>query len=316
MFISATNITLRQLAVLVAVVDRAGFAAAAESLNMTQSAVSQAILSLERMLEAPLLVRTRAKGGRNRPAPTALGEVIVQHARAALRAVDEVAAAAVAHRTVDIGSLRVGSIQSVASQLLPPALREFAQRYPRIETSLWEGTDREVEQWLRDGVIDLGFVGPLFAKPRGAEVVPIATDPWHVIVPAGHALSEFDRVDVKRLAELPYVMTDGGCEPAIRELFARHEVQPNVRYRAQGTETLMAMVAAGLGVAVVPELSLPGLPASGVRVLALTPKAARTLFAVLPAGRSAPASARLLLDVLRRYLDHRTRTPTRFKQVG
>jgi len=314
--ISSANITLRQLATLVAVVDRGGFGAAAESLNMTQSAVSQAILSLERTLEAPLLARSRATTARHRPVPTALGDAVVRHARAALREVDGLTTAAIAHQAVDIGSLRVASIQSVAAQLLPSALREFSQRYPRIATSLWEGTDREVEKWMHDGVIDIGFVGPIFSKPRGAEVVAVANDPWHVIVPAGHALAEGDRVDIRRLAEVPYVMTDGGCEPAILKLFARHKTAPNVRYRAQGTDTLIAMVAAGLGAALIPELSLAALPLSGVRVLALTPRAARTIAAVLPAGRSAPAAARLLLDVLQRQVDQRPRTGSRMKRIG
>jgi DNA-binding transcriptional LysR family regulator len=307
MAISTANISLRQLAALVAVVDHGGFSAAAGALHMTQSAVSQAIRSLERTLEAPLLVRSRDSTGRARPLPTALGERVLSHARAALKEVEQAAAAARAEQQHDTGTLRLGSIRSIATQLLPPALDEFRRRYPRIAPALWIGTDREVHEWLHEKMVDVAFVGPVLAQPLDAVAVPIMDDPWYVVLSASDRLARRRRLDVRTLAGRPYIMADGGCEPAIWELFARGQSEPNVCGRAQSTETLLAMVAAGMGATLVPRLGLAAFDSPQVRAVLLDPPAARTVTAVLAAGDAAPRIAHVLVDLLRSHVERRAR---------
>ena len=307
MAISTANISLRQLAALVAVIDHGGFSAAAGALHMTQSAVSQAIGSLERTLEAPLLVRGRDVGRGARPVPTALGQSVLRHARAVLAEVEQVAAAARAQQEQDIGTLRLGGIRSIATQLLLPALDLFRQRYPRVAPSLWIGTDREVHEWLHDGTIDAAFVGPVLLQPLRAVAVPIVDDPWYVVLAATDPLARRRRLDVRALVDRPYLMADGGCEPAIWELFARGEVEPDVCGRAQNTDTLLSMVAAGVGVTLVPHLGLAAFDSPEVRAVPLDPPAARTVTAVLTAGDAAPHAAVMLVDLLRSEVERRER---------
>lgn len=306
--ISAANVSLRQLAVLVAVVDHGGFSAAAGALHMTQSAVSQAIRSLELALEAPLLARTQDAARRARPIPTALGEIVLRHARAALEEVEHAAAAARAQQGQDTGTLRVGSIRSIATQLVQPVLERFRHQYPRVTPALWVGTDREVHQWLHDGVIDVALLGPVLQQPIGSVAVPLMEDPWYVVLSATDPLARRRRVDVRALATRPYVMADGGCEPAIWELFARDGVEPDVCGRAQSTDTLLAMVAAGVGVTLVPQLGLAAFDSPLLAAVPLDPPSARTVTAVLTVGDAAPHAVRLLVDLLHLYV--RSRLPS------
>ncbi len=299
--ISAANVSLRQLAALVAVVEHGGFSAAAGALHMTQSAVSQAIRSLELALEAPLLVRTQDAARRSRPLPTALGEIVLQHARAALDEVELALVAARAHHEQDIGTLRVGSIRSIATQLLQPVLERLRLRYPRAAPTLWVGTDREVHEWLHDGAIDVAVVGPVLAHPIGAISVPIMEDPWYVVLPASDPLARRRRLDVRALADRPYVMADGGCEPAIWELFGRGGSSPDICARAQSTDTLLAMVEAGVGVTLVPRLGLTAFESPQLRAVPLHPPATRTVTAVLTEGDAAPHAAHMLVEMLQSY---------------
>lgn len=293
--LSAANVTLRQLEVLVAVAECGRFGAAAARLHMTQSAVSQAVQGLERVLEAPLLVR-----GRGRVLPTALGERVLGHARRALTEVRAIAAVAAEHYGTDAGTVRVASIRSVARQLLAPALPAFAVRFPRVAVAVLEGTDREVHAWLAEGLVDVALVAPLLAAPPAAEVVTLADDPWYALLPSEHRDARRRAAALGDLAREPYVMADGGCEPAVRALFASAGATPDVRQRALGTDTLMAMVAAGLGWTLVPGFAAAaGLP-TGVAAVPLAPSAARTVAAVLPAGARTPAAARALVAALAR----------------
>jgi DNA-binding transcriptional LysR family regulator len=303
--ISAANVSLRQLAVLVAVCEHGGFSAAADALHMTQSAVSQAIRSLELAMEAPLLLRTRDAARRARPVPSALGEIVLQHARAALQEVEHAVAAARAQQGPDAESLRVGSVRSIATHLVRPALEEFRRSVPHVAPTLWVGTTREVHRWLQDGVIDVALLAPVLRQPARSVAVPIMEDPWYVVLSVSDPLAQQRRLDVQALATRPYVMADSGCEPAIWDLFARGGTEPNVCGRAQSTDTLLAMVAAGVGVTLVPQLALASLESPLLHAVPLDPPATRTVTAVLTAGDAAPPAARALLDLLRSHVDGR-----------
>ena len=300
--ISAANISLRQLAAFQAVIERGGFGAAAGPLNMTQSAVSQAVQALERTLEGPLLLREREPNGRTRLVLTALGETTLAHARVVLGGVDAIVASARRQEAVGSGTLRVASIRSVAAQLLAPARVELARRHPRLVVDVWEGTDREVHQWLTAGTVDVGLVGPVLTTIPGARIVPLMEDPWFVALPAAHPLARRRRLELTELAGVPYVMADGGCEPAILSLFARAGTAPRVAHRAQSTDTILAMVAGGLGATLVPGLGLEAFESPAIHTVPLHPAASRVVAAVLPKGDAAPAGAELLLQVMQHQI--------------
>src|SRR5512135_20514 len=144
--ISMSNISLRQLSVLSAVVDTGGFTAAAQKLGITQSAASQALITLE----AAVCVELVSRGG-DVTVVTEIGSQVLADAREALRAVERLRERCANSAGLPSGTLRIGSVVSAAARLLPTRLRHLATRYPAIRVVLMEGTDEEVSEWAARG---------------------------------------------------------------------------------------------------------------------------------------------------------------------
>jgi DNA-binding transcriptional LysR family regulator len=261
-------VTLVQLRALLAVVEARSFSVAAERLALTQSGVSHAIATLEAELGAMLLLRERAG-----PVPTALGERVLGHAREVLRRLEHIqqeVAAADGHAT---GKVRLGTPPSVAARSLPRMVAELRRRHPRIEVVVFEGSDQEVDAWLRSGVVDVG-ISPL-PKP-GFDSLDLVADEMLVVLPAAHALAGRRAVRLRNVATDPFIMSKGGCEPLIRDLYRAAGLTPRVQHEVRDVSTILGMVQEGLGITVVPALALPPRTAR-VRALPLEPRARRRL---------------------------------------
>lgn len=276
--------TFAQLRVLLAVVERGGFTAAADHLGMTQPAVSRAVAALEAELDAVLVARTR-----DGAVLTAAGHRAVEHARGALRHHDllrEGVAEAAGRVT---GTLRLASFPSVTARLVPALLRTFGERHPHVTTRLFEGTDQEVRAWLDAGAAEVAVVT---LPAPGLDTVPLAEDEMLAVLPPGHRLSARPSIAMRELAAEPFVMSTGGCEPIITAAARRAGARLDVAYEARETATVLAMVEAGLGVSVVPALSVhTGSPALVTRPLdPPVPRhlalAVRELAAASPAARA------------------------------
>jgi DNA-binding transcriptional LysR family regulator len=281
---SRRDVTLAQLRALVAVADRRGFGAAAAAVGLTQSGVSQAVLALEDALGVPLLVRRR-----DGAQASALGADVLADARAALEAVARIEERCAAVRGVRAGTLRVGSVPSAAARILPPLLGRFRRLHPGIDLALLEGTDAEVTEWVERDAVHVG----LSALPApGLDRSPVAEDEFKVVVARRHRLASRPQVRFADLAGEPFLMSGGGCEPAIRAAFAAAGVAPRVVLTVRDTSALLAMIEAGLGVSMIPELAL-ALRGRRLRALPLRPRAVRTLWLLTrrgveptPAGRA------------------------------
>ncbi|MFG2133136.1 LysR family transcriptional regulator [Streptomyces sp. NPDC048751] len=284
------SLGLRQLRAFVAVVDAGGFTSASDEIGLTQSAVSHAVAALEREIGAALISR-----GRDGVRLTGLGERILVHARSALRQVELIEEEAAAVRGLRRGRLRIGGFPS-ACQLLPPLIAELRRIHPGIEVALWEGTDQEVAQWLADGLIDLGMRASL-APPAASDLV-LAADRMVAVVDKRHPLAAEPDVALADLQDDPLLVSDGGCEPLLDELHAAAGLPLRVAQRVREMATLLAMVRAGLGVTVVPELSLAS--RQGITALPLRPASRRRVLLDTRAGTPPPATVQAFQDILRR----------------
>lgn len=275
---------LAQLRAFVGVAQAASVSDAALDLGLTQSAVSHALASLERELGARLIVRDRAGCHL-----TELGARLLPDAAGALRHADRIAEVAAAESGLHQGRLRVGIIASAADVLMPLIAR-FRHRYPGVTVAVFEGTDQEVSDWIEHRTVDLGVItGP---RP-GLRTVPLAGDEMLAIVPYGHQLASRDDISINELAGEPFLLSVGGCEPVIRRLHDAHHVPFAPASRVTDMTTLLAMVREGLGVSIVPTLSV-GTDPDGISALPLRPRVPRTL---LLSGNDAdltPAARELL----------------------
>lgn len=278
---------LAQLRAFAGVAEAGSVTDAAAQLGLSQSAVSHALASLERELGSRLVVRDRAGCSL-----TELGARLLPDAAEALRHADRIAEVAAAEDGLRQGRLRVGTIPSASSVLLP-LISQFKRSYPGVSVAVFEGADQEVSNWIEQRTVDVGVVsGPC----PGLETVPFAEDEMLAVVPSGHRLAGRESVTIPDFAREPFLLSVGGCEPIIRRLHDQHHVPLAPVSRVTDMRTLLAMVREGLGVSIVPALSI-GTSPDGITAMPLRPRAPRSLLLAAKDPDPGPAARTFLSSV-------------------
>jgi DNA-binding transcriptional LysR family regulator len=277
--------TLSQLRILVAVAEHRGFTAAAEHIGSSQPAVSRAVSALERELHATLFARHR-----DSTSPTEAGMVAIRHARETISHYDSLTreVAAIAGRV--IGTLRVASLPSATGSLLAAPLRAFTDRYPQVGVRLFEGTDQEVRDWLEQGGADIGVVT---LPAHGYDCITLGGDEMVVVLSPAHALARASMVGLAKLAGERFIFPTGGCGPLILAAARRAGVTLDISLQAREPQSIIEMVAAGLGVSIMPTLNLRDL-SGHVTTRPLDPPLPRTL--ALALAREPGPAAQAFID--------------------
>lgn len=281
------NISIPQLRCLAAVAETQGFTAAASRLGLTQSAVSQAVGAVEAGLGVTLFRR-----GRDGVIPTQAGETALVEVRAALAAIERLAACS---GGADLAGarLRLGAVQSAAIRLVPGWLRQFRARYPKVAVSLYEGNDPEVRDWALAGAIDIGITNHL---APGLVARTVAEDQYVVLLPPGHRLGNRREATLADLDGDRMVMSGGGCETMIEELLGLAGSRPEIVCMVRDNTTLIAMVREGLGFTILPELALSD--AADLTALRLRPNLRRKLHVVTRETAAQEPAVRAFLALL------------------
>jgi DNA-binding transcriptional LysR family regulator len=299
-------LNLGRLKVLCEVAKHGSFSAAAESLSYTQSAVSQAIARLEAETGAALIIRDR-RGVR----PTDAGETLIAHAQEIFARVEAAEADLGAVLGLRGGKLRVASFPSAGATLMPLAVAAFRTGHPGVSLTLAEGEPEEIAPRLKAGEFDLAL---LFEFPEarerptaGLRASKLLDDPMDVALPAEHTLADKPALRLVDLSKEDWVQTSAAspCARHVVRSCLRAGFEPNVTFESDDYETVQGLVAAGVGVALIPRLALTHVH-PGVVVRALAPRSpARKVTAATIGGRAVgPAShamIRILQDVARRY---------------
>ena len=273
------------------VFERNSFSDAARDLGYTQSAVSQMIKSLEEELGVTLLVRSRSG-----VALTYEGRHLLPYIRDTVNAYRMLQSQAAGFSGLEQGTIRLGTFTSVSSYLLPPAMERFRRLHSGIRLELYQGLYYEIEDWVRDGVVDFGFTDMLRTTPFPCE--PIYQDTMLAVLPEGHPLGENIFIQIDELAAEPFILLEegrgGGC---IRDLLTRHP-QINVQYRVADDYTILNLVENNLGVSILPEAVLRR---SGRRVIArrLSPELQRTVGVVYKQKTGLSTAGQMFLSELK-----------------
>lgn len=283
---------LHQLRYLRAVVRVGSVTGAAEAEHVAQPSVSKQMLLLERELGVPLFHRV---GRRVVPTESALAL-----ADCADRVFDDIASTVAGLSGAEgSGTLRICATETVSDHLLPPALTVLCAQYPtaRVRVEML-GTDDGVARVLADEV-DFALVVLPLADSR-LEVHPLLEEEVLLAVPKGHALAGVSAAPIERAlgdAGLLLSMPGHGLRAMVDELAATLGVSLNARIELRSQQALLAMVAAGGGIAFAPAMSLGG--AAGVVALPLEPRQWRQIGWVRRRGRHIPPLGVRLLELLR-----------------
>jgi DNA-binding transcriptional LysR family regulator len=283
------SLEIRHVRAFLAVARERSFSAAARELGYTQSAISQQLLALERIVGVSLFVRT--PGGRRPVELTGAGEALVGHAEALL------ARASVARADVDSvisgerGRVRISTIQSVAARILPQALARFRAAHPGVQVEIKEATSlQQLADAVESGEVDIGFAA-LPTPPGPFTTRELLTDPYVLVTPAGSDIHSLSELHGGRLLGIR------GCknELLIEQHLLAHGIVPSACERFDDNALIQALVAAGEGTAVVPLLTVdPADARIAIRPLAELPP--RHLTAITHSERRLPLAAARLIE--------------------
>ncbi|PQP00410.1 LysR family transcriptional regulator [Pseudomonas frederiksbergensis] len=276
--------TLTQLEIFSLVAELRGFTAAAHRLEISQSAVSHALKSLEQELGVELLRRHQSQ-----VELSDIGQQLLMRARAMLGLANTLRQEAADSRGMKTGTLRIGSFGPTSSiKLLPRILQHYRASHPGIEVHIDEGPDRQVIQWLEERRIDIGFV--VLPQER-FDTIALIEDQMVALLPADHALAGRDSVSLSDLCHDPFVLTEAGSSELVSHLFNAARLTPNIRYRCSQLLSTLDVVGRGDALTVVAESSLPDDNDNRYVKKPLSPPISRQVgLAVLDQRQSSPAT--------------------------
>ncbi|MGR7910127.1 LysR family transcriptional regulator [Lysinibacillus capsici] len=243
--------TIVRYEIIAKVVELGSFTETAETLNMTQSAVSHAVASLESEWGVSLLIRDRKKG----ITLTEMGQKILPHIREILKRVEVINQEIALMTSLETGIIRIGTFASASSCLLPKLLAKFRKKHPKIEFKFYEGTYEEITEWLGSGIIDIGFV----VKGKSSsnyDLVPLIKDKMVVAYHSAHHFRSKEIVEMNDLMDESFIMPTGMYQSHVEELFAEAQIKPSILFEVHDCTTIANMVQEGLGVTIGPELYL------------------------------------------------------------
>jgi DNA-binding transcriptional LysR family regulator len=289
---------VRRLAVLKEVAYQGSISAAAEALSYTQSAVSQQIATLEAETGLKLLER-HPRG----VSLTAAGQTLVGHSEGILAALEAAEEALAAISGLRGGRLRMASFPTAGANLMPRAIAEFRAAHPAVELSLEEGEPEEVAPRLRAGELDLAllfeFAGESLVGDRMTRA-ELLEDPMFLALPRDHRLAARRRIRLEDLSKQAWVQTSGSSPCARHVVRSCHAAgfEPNVAFESDDYQTVQGLVAAGVGVALIPRMALSAVRGD-ITIRSLSPvPPVRSVIAAAPAGARLVPSATAMLGIL------------------
>jgi DNA-binding transcriptional LysR family regulator len=282
--INPYKLKISQLRALVAVADQGLFSEAALKLELSQSAISHAISTLEEELGVVLITR-----GRQGAKLTVTGEQIAQEARQALKSLEEIGQKARLARGLESGQVRVAGFRSVTTHILPVAIAEFRRNFPGIKVSVSDHQHHdEAESELRNGCADIAFT--YLPTPNDLMSWELLSDEYVLLLPSSEKVP-LSTLTWKQIASYSLIQTprDRGSHQLIQNHFAQFGYTLNVTYKVKEDSTIIGMVRQGLGATVMARLAAEPLP-DGILAYNLPTPLRRVIgVAVLEANLHPPA---------------------------
>ena len=288
--------TLLSYQVFQTVVGQGSFQKAAEILNLTPSAVSHAIASMEQELGFSLFTRNKAG-----VALTNYGEHLLPYVNAVLNSDESLQQAIAGLNGLKMGNVKVGCFSSVCTNWMTDIIHSFHQRYPDINIELYQGTYADVSYWIKNGIVDIGFLS--LSSAGDLPIEPLYRDPLLCVVPQGY----------RKRDDTPYMTPDEMKDEVFVSqmettdadiaIFMKQNGLGNVRmdYHVVDDLSTIALVAAGLGICIMPELVMNDIPYEVDRY-PMMPEAHRVIgISALNPNFLAPAVKMLYQHVIEKY---------------
>lgn len=286
------NINFKLLSVFLSVAENASFRKAADQTHRSMPAVSMQIKQLEEQVGVALFQRTTRK-----VSLTEEGEKLLISVRKALAELENGLSQIQDSINLQHGRLSFACVPTVASTRLPLILTTFAKKYPDINVHVRELANIELLDCVRRGEVDFG-IGPMPDNKGELDFLPMFVDEYCAMLPKGYQDKGRDGISLRELCTMPLLMLSDAStfRAQVDKALMTNGLEAKSNYEFAHVNTLIAMAEAGLGVALLPRISIPRMtPLKVVRVL--TPALSRTISISTIRGHSLSPSAARLVDL-------------------
>ena len=267
---------------------------AAEALEITQSAVSHTINSLEEKFGFAILTRSRAG-----VKLTDNGQRIMPSVRGMLNYYEQLNQTVSAIRGLDFGTVRIGAFTSVAVHWLPGVIKEFQRDYPTVDIKLLNGDYHDVEKWLTEGSVDLGFVN--LPTKLNCECIALMEDRLLAILPPDHKFASYPKFPLVECETEAFITLLETSNHDANKALSAAGIKPNIKFSTKDDYAIIAMVEQGLGISIMPELLLRGRH-DNVAVKELVPPSKRTIGLAIGETSSQSPATRKFADYIIKWV--------------
>ena len=286
--------TLLSYQVFKTVAEMGSFRKAADVLGLTPSAISHAIASMEKELGFSLLNR-----GKSGVTLTNYGEHLMPYVNAVLNSDESLQQVVAEFKGLKQGTVKLGCFSSVCTNFVPSIITSFQEQYPAIAIEVFQGTYDDVSYWIKNGIVDFGFLSTSSAGDLPIE--PFYRDPLLCIVPGNYGENESTVISIEEMAQMQFVVQRESTDADVQNYLKENHLDIRTRYHVVDDLATVALVASGFGICIMPELTMNGI-SYDVRRCRMKPEAFRTIgLAALNPALMAPAVRTLYRYILENY---------------
>lgn len=235
--------------ILKTVIDQKSFQCAAEILHLTPSAISHSISSLEKEFGFPLFIRNKTG-----IKLTGYGEKLFPHIQAVLNSEEQLQQEIFLLNGLEKGIVKIGTFNSVCTNWIPSIVSSFKKLYPNISVELYQGNYNDVSDWIRNGLVDIGFLSTSSAGQQNINIIPLYKDPLVCVVPKNFCPSNKDYVTIDDIRGQHFVYQREGCDADINNFFNKYSLNALSTCYVVDDQSTIAMVECGFGICIMPEL--------------------------------------------------------------
>ncbi|MEK3724188.1 LysR family transcriptional regulator [Paenibacillus sp. FSL H8-0034] len=287
---------LRQLQYFVKVARKQHVTNAAEELHVAQSAISRQIHQLEEELGVPLFVRK----GRNLQL-TSVGKLFLERIEVVLADMERAVSEVREFLDPEAGEIRIGFPHSLGIYLIPTVVASFRQSHPNVKFRLRQGTYNSLIRDVMKGEIDLSFISPFPEKHLYVSGRLLLQEELYAILPQGHKLADNETIRLEQLREESFVMfsDEYSLRNIVLEACAKAGFVPRIGFEGEETDTIRGLVAAGVGVSLLPEMALTEISQlQPAKVRVIEPSVTRSVGLIQRTGDKLPLVAEMFQHFL------------------
>lgn len=290
---------LRQIKYFIEVAKREHVTDAADALHVAQSAVSRQVFNLEAELGVDLFIR---EGRTVRLTP--IGRTFLEHMEQAINVIDDARQVVEEYTDPARGTIHIGFPSSLSTYILPTAISAFHKEYPEVKFQLNQGAYHDLKEAVVRGDINMALLGPMPADRKKLQGSILFTENIIALLPANHSLAAEHSLKLNQLQNEPFILFPKGY--ILREIIEDGCMQlgfrPQVTFEGQDIDAIKGLVSAGLGVSLVPEITLvDNIPRESVRVPITEPNITRAVGVIIPTERKLLPTEKLFYQFLKDF---------------